>query len=148
MADLKVNPAKVAATPLEVLLFNAATENGCGVPFTQGVTFSWWLSSVSLGALNSSTGSSVAYTACVAPMGGVLHVKAALGLTTLYANSTISVSAQASSGQSPPPTSGGGLPTGVAPSSTTADSWVGVGIMVALFAGAAAVLIAGRTKRN
>ncbi len=147
LADLSATPAKVAVTPLEVLMFAAAAENACGTPLTQNLSFSWWLSSVSLGTLNSSAGRTVAYTACVAPMGGVLHLKATAGAVTLYANSSISVSAQSSSGSSPP-SSSSGFPGGVGSSNAPTISWAGVGIMATLLVAAAAVLLAGRRKRK
>jgi len=134
LADLSATPAKVAATPLEVLMFTAVAENACGAPLTQATSFSWWLSSVSLGTLNSSAGKIVAYTACIAPMGGVLHLKATSGAVTLYANSSISVSAQSSSGSGSP--------------SSPGVSWAGVGIMAALLVAAGVVLLAGRRKRK
>ncbi|MGA8603881.1 MAG: hypothetical protein WB788_02285 [Thermoplasmata archaeon] len=142
LATLTATPAKVAATPLEVLMFSAVAKNACGAPLASGTNFSWWLSSVALGTLNSSAGSTVAYTACIAPMGGVLHVKASSGAVTLFANSSISVSAQASSGSSPPSPSGGGASGG------PTVSWVGLGVMAALLGAAAAVLLAGRRKRR
>jgi hypothetical protein len=147
LADLTATPAKVAATPLEVLLFTAVAETACGASPTPATSFSWWLSSVSLGTLNSSAGRTVAYTACIAPMGGVLHLKATSGAVTLYANSSISVSAQSSSGSSPP-SSPSGFPGGVGASNGSSISWVGVGIIAALLAAAGAVLFAGRRKRK
>lgn len=148
LAHLAITPVQVAATPLQVLMFSATSENVCGTPLTPPAGFSWWLSSVSLGTLNSSTGSIVAYTACIAPMGGVLHVKASSGAVTLYANSTITVSASSSSGPSPSPSTPGGFPGGVTPSSAATISWSGLAIMVALFAAALAVLMVGLRKRR
>ena len=147
LAGLTATPAKVGATPLEVLLFTAVATNACGAPLAQDAVFAWWLSSVSLGTLNSSVGRTVAYTACLAPMGGILHLKATSGTVTLYSNSSISVSAQSSSGpDSPVPL--GGFPGEAGSASGPGVSWAGVGIMAALLVGAGLVLVAGRRNRK
>ena len=96
LASLSVTPRAIRLLPLDVQWFSAVAENSCSVSLTHNVTFSWWLSSVSLGTLNGTGGGAVAYTACVAPMSGVLHLKAVSNQVTLFANATISVTGHAS----------------------------------------------------
>jgi len=126
-ARLSVTPASVAALPLQNQIFAATAENACGDTLAQPVSFSWSLSSLSLGTLNASGGSTIAYTACVAPMNGVLHVEATSGGVTLYANASISVADHAPFAQNTSP-----APQGA--------PWAAVGIVCASFALAAAVL--------
>ena len=96
------------------------------------MSFSWSLSSLSLGTLNASGGQTIAYTACVAPMDGALHLEATSDGVTLYANASISVSDQVPFSQN---TSPQGAP------------WAAAGVVGASFALAAAVLYAGRRRR-
>jgi hypothetical protein len=148
LALLTATPTKVAVAPLDVQVFAANAESACGTPLTDNVSITWWLSSVSLGTLSSTGGSTTTYTACIAPMDGVLHVKAVDGGLSLFANSTISVSLQSTSGSNPAP----GAPTGATgdgePSSSVPVPWGAVGIMGALLGTAAVVLVLGRRKRE
>lgn len=146
LASLTVTPASVAVLPLQVQVFTATADDACGTPLGQNVTISWWLSSVSLGTLNSSAGVKVAYTACVAPMSGVLHARATAGAVTLWTNASISVSSHSSSGSGPPPSSSNGSLSGDGPSPGQGVPWGGIGIMAALLLGAGVVLFIGRRK--
>jgi hypothetical protein len=146
LTNLSTTPARVQATPLAVEWFTATASNACGAPVTGNVTYSWWLSSVSLGTLSSSVGTTTAYTACVAPMDGTLHLKATSAGVTRYANASISVSTR-SSGSNPPPSSGGTLGAPPAPGGA-AIPWWGIGATVALFGGAAVVLVVGLRKEE
>lgn len=140
MTGLTVAPATVEVLPLEDQVFLASTMSSCGSSMTQNTSFTWWLSSGSLGALNSSAGSRIAYAACFAPMGGVLHVKATSGSVTLFANSSITVSGQQPSGQSPDPN-----PTAGAPIPSPGVPWAAIA-MVTLVLLAGAVLVVGLRK--
>jgi hypothetical protein len=147
LAHLALSPASVAVLPLKVEIFSVAAENGCGTPLAVATSFAWWLSSISVGALNATTGASVAYTACVAPMGGVLHVKAMSGEVTLFANASITVSGQGSSGGSPAPGApGGSLGSGGA-SSPALTRTEGIALISGCFLGAALILYLGRRNR-
>ncbi|MFZ0699808.1 MAG: hypothetical protein WAN74_06445 [Thermoplasmata archaeon] len=144
LARLNATPTQADVIPLGVQMFTATTESACGTPLTQSTSFAWSLSSIALGTLNSSVGATIAYSACVAPMGGALEVKATSGGVTLYANSSISVTVQSSSTQnstSSPP----GEPLGGSQSSNLrGDLWAGLGIMAASLVAAAVILHFGR----
>jgi hypothetical protein len=148
LASLTTAPASAAVLPLENQLFIATAESACGTPPAQATSFFWWLSSPSLGTLNASGGATIAYTACVAPMDGVLHVRATSGGITRYANSSISVSGQSSSGTNPPPGAPSGSPSGGGLSIPRGNPWAGLGIMVAFVAMAGLVLYFGHRKRT
>jgi hypothetical protein len=140
LASVAVTPNKVTVLPLAVQSFSALAESACGSPLTQNTTFSWRLSSVELGALNATAGAIVAYSACVAPMDGVLHLEATAAGVTVYANSSIAVSA----GTPPPPNTPSG-PSGTGgPATPPNNLGLGIGIMAACFVTAGGVVIVGR----
>jgi hypothetical protein len=91
---LNVSPGFANVSPLEAQVFTATALDACGSPLGGLATYEWWLSTPALGLLNASGGSSVAYTACLAPMDGVLRVRATVGETTAFANATIAVTLQ------------------------------------------------------
>ncbi|MGP8075316.1 MAG: hypothetical protein ACLP8Y_01035 [Thermoplasmata archaeon] len=146
LASLTATPANISVTPLEVQTFSATADSACGTPLVQNVNVSWWLSSASLGTLSSSSGPTTAYTACLALMGGFLHLKATSGGITRYANSSISVSLHSTPGQDPPPGSSDGASGGAGSSSPVAVPWGALAIMIALLGGAAIVLVIGRRR--
>jgi len=128
-------------------MFTADAEGACGTPLTQGVSFSWWLSSPSLGLLNSSDGPLVAYSACLAPMGGVLHVEAKSGGISLFANSSITVTLQNPGWQDPSSNSSAGTLGGSGSSGPAGvREVVAVGVIVLLGGGAGAVVLYGRRR--
>ncbi len=144
LAHLATYPAAVNISPLEDQMFTAAAESACGTPLTQGVSFSWWLSSPSLGLLNSSNGPLVAYTACLAPMGGILHVEAKSGGVTLQANSSITVTLQNPGWQDPSSNSSAGTLGGSGSfGAPPIREDTAVVVIVLLGGGAAAVVLYG-----
>jgi hypothetical protein len=147
LAHLATYPAAVNISPLQDQMFTADAESACGTPITQGVSFSWWLSSDSLGLLNSSNGPLVAYSACLAPMAGILHVEAKSSGISLFANSSITVTLQNPGWQDPSSNSsagtlGGSGSTGAAGAREVAA----VAVIVLLGGGAVAVVLYGRRR--
>jgi hypothetical protein len=148
LSHLFTTPASANVSPLEDQKFTVTALNACGTPLAQMPAFSWWLSSPSLGLLNSSSGPDVAYTACLAPMDGILHVAATSGGLTFYANSSITVSLQnpgsesSGTGASNGSTGGSGAPGPAAlPRDLLELGVVGLGI------GGVVVLLYGSRKR-
>jgi len=141
LASLSTSPAKFTASPLATRMVTAIAVSPCGGRLTVGVTYAWWLSSVSLGTLNNTNGASTVYTACIAPMDGTLHVKATNSGITLYANSSIAVSAQASAGSGAPSSP-------VGQSGGTTLPWAGIGVASVLLGGAVVVLMVGLRKKE
>jgi len=135
LVALVVTPPQADVLPLTGHEFNATAENGCGNPLTQNVSISWWLSSDALGSLNATSGPVIAYTACLAPMAGVLHVRATSGSVSLYNNSSIAVSSWPS-----PVTNASNAPPGV--------RWVGIEVIAGTIAIAAAILVVARRMRG
>ena len=148
LENVTSSPAKVAVTPLEAQTFSAVADSACGTPLVGNVSIVWWLSSASLGTLSASHGTTTAYTACLAPMDGTLHVKATWGGLTRYANSSISVAGRSGSGPKPPPSSSDAGSGGAGSPSPVGVPWGALAIMVALLGGAAIVLILGRRKQE
>jgi hypothetical protein len=91
---LAIHPGNVNVSPLQDQVFWATVSNGCGSSTGEATVFSWWLTPTYLGVLNSTAGAAVAYSACLAPMSGTLHVTATTGGQTLYANSSVAVTLQ------------------------------------------------------
>jgi len=147
LARFTIDPAVVNISPLQGQRFTATAESTCGTPLTSKTTFSWWLSSPSLGLLNSSDGPAVAYTACLAPMGGLLHAEATSGGVTLYSNSTIAVTLQNPGWQDPSSNSSSGALEGSGASGPAETQREAAALLVGLLvAGAVAVVLYGRRK--
>ena len=145
LASFAVTPAVAYVPPLETQVFTATAMSACGTPLTQNTTFRWWLSSASLGSLSSGSGTSIVYDACVAPMDGVLHVRASSGAVTLFADSSISVSGQQTSGPSPGSSPSTGSSGTGAESNSAGIRWAATGMVTFLLLAGAALLI-GRWK--
>ncbi len=144
LATLSVTPAKTSVLPLEVRTFTATPADSCGNPLSGNASFKWWLSNVELGTLGATSGATVSYSACVAPMSGILHVRATVGGVTRYANSSISVSGEPSPSSGSPPTGSGG-PIGSGDAQyRLPEPGTEIGIIVILVVGALVALWVGR----
>jgi len=147
IAYLVVAPLSANVSPLENQMFSASALDSCGGPMAEAVSFSWWLSSPSLGLLNSSEGPAVAYSACLAPMSGILHVEASSGGITVFANSTIAVTLQNPGWQDPSQGSTSGTAGGGELSGLSEGQRYALGVAIPLLAAtAAAVVLYGRRK--
>ncbi len=145
LTQIVSSPPSANVSPLEDQEFVVSALNGCGTPLTQPASFSWWLSSPSLGLLNSSDASTVAYTACLAPMSGVLHVAVTSGGITLYANSSIAVTLQNPGWESSGSGASSGDPGGAGSSTAIVHETLELGVVL-LAVGGVALLLHGRRK--
>ncbi len=83
VASVQVTPTAANLAAGAVQDFAASATNSFGYPAPPGVVFTWSLSPPGIGTLNSSVGSSVAFTAGSASGGGALYVNATLAGTTV-----------------------------------------------------------------
>ena len=106
LRSIVVSPANISVKGLGTQVFNATAVSSCGSPMTEGLVVSWALSASDLGTLNATTGTSVTYTACLAPMGGSLRVTGILAGVIVSSRAIINVwhspDSSTSSGSSPP----------------------------------------------
>ena len=147
LARITIDPANVHVLPLSVEVFSAEAVNACGAPVGPGAVYSWSLSSVELGSLNTTTGSTVAYTACLASMAGVLHLRTAMGPVTLFTNSSVSVAGQGVAGSSPTSSGSSNPAGGSGDPSIHLSTTEGIVVVAGIFALAGVVLALGLRKR-
>ena len=98
LSSLLLSPNRAAVLGLESMTFVAEASSSCGTNLTNVTDFSWSLSSASLGVLSPTTGSATTYTACLATMGGLLHLTGTYDGVTVVANASISVSYELTNG--------------------------------------------------
>ena len=91
LGSILVSPLVATVSASASQTFTARSLSTCGTDLTNLTNFSWRLSSASVGTLGSSSGPTVVYTACVAPMDGVLHVVGILGSAYRSVNATIRI---------------------------------------------------------
>ena len=91
LQSIVVTPQIVTVSASGSQTFSARGVSNCGTNVTGLMHFSWRLSSVTVGSLASSSGPTVVYTACVAPMDGILRLVGSLGSVNLTANATIRI---------------------------------------------------------
>lgn len=147
LARLAIDPPTARVLPLANDVFWASATNACGSPVGPGVAYTWSLSSIELGALNTTTGPTVAYSACLAPMDGALHLRASDGPVTLFSNSTVSVTGQGSAGSSPAPAGSSNSSGGTENPTVHLSATEGALAVAAIFALAGVVLAFGLRKR-
>jgi len=139
---VSVTPQSVSVGGSARETFTATALSNCGTVLTNSTQFSWRLSSSSVGSLGSDSGPSVVYTACLAPMDGVLHVEGAYNGTSRTANATIKI-AGAGGGAFP------GAPVvtaGNGSESLWSGTDVGLALMGLLIVGGIAVFLWGQRK--
>lgn len=102
LTRLAVTPMAVEVVGLHTQEFVATAVSSCGANLTPITTVSWALSSGALGTLSSNAGASTTYTACLAPMSGLLHVTGSFQGVTLRVNVSIAVSYASAGGSSSP----------------------------------------------
>jgi hypothetical protein len=91
LGSILVSPEVATVSGSASRTFSAEAISTCGFNITNITHFSWRLSSTSVGSLGSTTGSVVIYTACVAPMDGVLHLTGYRGNVTLNVSASIRI---------------------------------------------------------
>lgn len=133
-----VSPANISVKGLGTQVFNATAVSSCGSSMTESAVLSWALSASDLGTLNTTTGASVTYTACLAPMGGTLRVTGTFEGVSVTSRAAIDVWHA-----STPSTSSGNTPAEVTPD----PAWVHVATLMvspALAAAGVAVFLWGQ----
>jgi len=91
LGSILVSPRLASVSASGSQTFTANALSTCGTDITNLTHFWWRLSSTTVGSLGSDTGPTVVYTACVAPMDGVLHLVGILGNVNLSVNATIRI---------------------------------------------------------
>ena len=141
---LQISPADVTVVGLSSRTFTATAWSTCGSNLTASTQFTWRLSSVEVGSLASSAGPIVVYTACEAPMTGVLHLLGVYEGVNVSANATIHIAGGGGGGAF-------GIPASSAGNGTTGNPlmrWVGAAVVGILFAGGVAVFLYGPRARR
>ena len=144
LSSVRVSPQSVSVSASATQTFTATALSACGTTLTNTTHFSWRLSSSSVGSLGSTVGASVVYTACLAPMDGVLHLVGTYNGTSLTANATIKIAGGGSDGFSGAPES---LPGNESQDSSTGKI-VGIALVVILVMGGVAVFLWGQKQER
>jgi len=140
LASVRVTPDVVSVGASSSQSFSASAWSACGTILTNLTDFTWKLSSTSVGSLAADQGTTVVYTACVAPMDGVLHLSASYNGTVRSANATIRI---AGGGIGAPPVSSGALP-GAPGNSASSEPFLGFALMATLIGGGVVVFLWGQ----
>jgi len=140
LGSVRVSPQTVSVGPSATQTFTGIALSTCGASLTNLTHFSWHLSSSSVGSLGSASGTSVVYTACIAPMEGVLHLVGTFNGTNLTANATIKIAGGSGGGAIGFP----GQSSENGGSNSSSDRWMGYPVMVILITGAIVVFLWGR----
>lgn len=144
LTSFLVTPTAAEVMGLHTQDFAATAVGSCGVNLTQGTTVNWALSSGALGTLSSSTGASTTYTACLAPMSGLLRVTGSFQGVTLQVNVSIVVSYASAGGPNSPGGPNGG--TATPGDLLSAGKWLGWSVAAILVVAGTALAV--RTQRQ
>lgn len=86
-----IAPGNLSIKGESTQVFTATALDSCGASVTNNSNFSWSLDPSALGTLSPDGRDAVAYSACIAPMGGTLRVSATDGAVMVTTNASVAV---------------------------------------------------------